>query len=163
MLHRQLRKHHTIPQPIRQLLYRGRLMRAREPEPAELRPPRLHVLLGVLLAEQALEVLDGTEVVRELVGRVLRVLGELELGVLLDGAFGGLERAGYQVEQGGFAGTVGAEDGDAGVHAMRGWLVGGFVMLVVRERGRTRYRRRAWSRGNPWVSQSTRMRLGRRQ
>ena len=71
MLHRQLRKNDPIPQPIRQLSNRRRLVRPSEPKPAQLGPPRLNILLRVLLAEQTLEVLDGVHVVRELVGRVL--------------------------------------------------------------------------------------------
>ena len=70
-----------VPQTVRKLLDRRGLVRTRETEPAQLCPPRLHVLLGVLLCVQPLEVLNRLEVVRELVRRVLRVLGKLEADV----------------------------------------------------------------------------------
>ena len=41
VLHRQLREDDAIPQAVRQLTNRCRLMRARETEPAELLPPCL--------------------------------------------------------------------------------------------------------------------------
>lgn len=75
-------------------------MGAGNTESADLLPPELHVLLRELLRVQALEVLHGRLVVRQLVGRVLRVLGELESAVTLDGTLNGVQGAGDQVEQG---------------------------------------------------------------
>ena len=81
MLHRQLRKHHSVPETIRQLLDGRRLVRARETKAAELRAPRLEVLVRELLVVERLEVLDRRLVVRQLVRRMLRVLGQLEVDV----------------------------------------------------------------------------------
>lgn len=94
-------------------------MRTRQPKPPQLRSPRLYVLVRVLFSEQGLEILNWARFVRELIGAVLGVFSELELGVFLDGAFGWLEGAGYEVQEGGLASTIGAEDGYAGVHAIR--------------------------------------------
>jgi hypothetical protein len=75
-------------------------------ESADLLSPKLDILLGELLPVLHLEVLDGRPVVWQLIGRVLRVLGELELTVSVDGSLGGLESTGDEVEQSGFTGTV---------------------------------------------------------
>lgn len=93
-------------------------MGAGETKTANLLAPELQLsgLLGELVGKLGLQVLDGRLVVWELVGRVLRVLGELELGVAVDGSFAGDEVAGDEVEQSGLSGTVVSYDGDTRVH-----------------------------------------------
>ena len=117
VLHAQLREHDAIAQAVGQLADRARLVRAAQAEAAELRAPRLDVLVGVLFIVERLEVFDRGLFVRELVGRVLRVLGELETDVMRDGTFTGLESTGDEVEEGRLAGTVLTDDGHTRVHA----------------------------------------------
>jgi hypothetical protein len=52
-----------------------------------------NVLLGIFLCEKGLEVLNGRLVVRELVSRMLRVLGEFECSVFGYCTLGRLEVA----------------------------------------------------------------------
>lgn len=59
VLHRQLREHHPVLQPIQQLLDRRHLMRARKTEATKLHALCHDVLLGEFLREKRLEVLDG--------------------------------------------------------------------------------------------------------
>ena len=82
-------------------------------ESSDLLSPELNILLWELLAVGDLQVLDGGSVVWQLIGRVLRVLGKFERTVLLDGSLGGDQSAGYQVEEGGFTGTVISDNGDS--------------------------------------------------
>ena len=76
-----------------------------------------NILIGVLLLIQRLKVLDWSLIIRELVCTVLGVFSELEVDVLRDRALARLQCARDEVQQSGFAGTVCAEDGYAGVHA----------------------------------------------
>jgi hypothetical protein len=92
--------HLPVSETVGQLVDGAGLVGASDTESANLLPPELHVLLRELLRVQALEVLDRRLVVRQLVGRVLRVLGELESAVTRDGTLDGVEGAGDQVEQG---------------------------------------------------------------
>lgn len=64
-------------------------MASRDTESTDLLTPELNVLLGELVAVGGLQVLDRRSVVWQLIGRVLRVLGELELTVLLDRSLDG--------------------------------------------------------------------------
>jgi hypothetical protein len=59
-------------------------------ESTDLLSPELDVLLGELGSVLDLQMLDRRPVVWELIGRVLRVLGELELTVSVDGTLGRL-------------------------------------------------------------------------
>jgi hypothetical protein len=59
-------------------------------ESTDLLSPELDVLLGELGSVLDLEMLDRRPVVWELIGRVLRVFGELELTVSVDGTLGRL-------------------------------------------------------------------------
>lgn len=77
------------------------------------------IFLRVLLREECLEIFDGARVVGQLICRVLGVLGKFERGVLRDRALDGLQGISDEMQKGGFAGSVGAEDGDAGVHAAK--------------------------------------------
>ena len=90
-------EHAPVPQTVRKLPNRTRLMRPAQTEPSELRPPRLRILLRILLMENILEVLKRALIVRQLVSRVLRVLRELERGVFGNGALDGLQDARDQV------------------------------------------------------------------
>ena len=99
VLHRELRKHDTVAQAVRELLDGRGLVRARKTEATELCAPCLDVLLGELLVVEPLQVLDRREVVRRLVRRVLRVLGELQASVPRDRALAWLQRTGNEVEQ----------------------------------------------------------------
>ena len=102
-----------VPQTVRERRDGTRLVLARDAEPADLLPPELNVLFGELFAVERLDVVDGRLVVRELIGRVLRVLGQLELRVPRDGALDGRESARDQVEERRFAGTVVTDNGDS--------------------------------------------------
>jgi hypothetical protein len=86
-------------------------------ESSDLLSPELDILLGELLSVLHLEVLDGRPVVWQLIGRVLRVLGELELTVSVDGSLGGLKSAGDKVEQSGFTGTVVTDNSNSNLSA----------------------------------------------
>ena len=92
-------------------------MRVQKTEAAELRAPRLDVLVRKFLVVQRLEVLDWRLVVRELVRGVLRVLGELQADVARDRALARLQRARDQVQQRRLARPVLPDDRDARVHA----------------------------------------------
>ena len=112
--------HSPVPETVRELLDGRRLVCARETKAAELCTPSLHILVRELLVVERLEVLDRRLLVWELVGRVLRVLGELQADVPRDRALGRLQRTRDEVEQRRLAGTVLTDDGDARVHAVRG-------------------------------------------
>lgn len=77
----------------------------------------LHIFFRVLLCVKRLKMFDGGFVVRQLVCRVLRVLGHLEADVTRDRAFTWLQRASDEVQERRFTGTVLADDGNAGLHA----------------------------------------------
>jgi hypothetical protein len=95
----------SVSETVRELRNRRGLMGSRETESSELRPPELEVLVGELGVEEGLEVLKGRFVVRKLVGRVLRVFGELEGRVLADGSLGGRELSSDHVEERRFSGS----------------------------------------------------------
>jgi hypothetical protein len=82
----------------------------------ELLPPRHDVLIGVLLVEERLEVLNRTFVVRQLICTVLTVLGELECSVLGNCTFAGVQNASDEVEKRGLSSTVGTKDSYTGIH-----------------------------------------------
>jgi hypothetical protein len=65
-------------------------MSTSDTESTDLLSPELDVLLGELGSVLDLQMLDRRPVVWELIGRVLRVLGELELTVSVDGTLGRL-------------------------------------------------------------------------
>jgi hypothetical protein len=79
----------------------------------DLLSPVLNVLLGVLGLVGRLEVLDGRLVVRKLIRRVLRVLGELEGGVLGYRSFNRRQHSRDQVQQRRFTGTVVSDNGNS--------------------------------------------------
>lgn len=62
--------------------------------------------------EHRLDVLQGCPIVRQLVCKVLRILRELEVGVLQYGARARLQGACYEVRERRFPGTIRAKDGD---------------------------------------------------
>lgn len=106
VLHRELGEDDSITKTVRELRDGRGLVRSRETESTELRSPELDVLVGELLVEDALEVLERRLVVRELVGRVLRVLGKLKGGVSRDGSLGGGKVSGDEVEKGRLSSSV---------------------------------------------------------
>lgn len=116
VLHGKDSKHYSVPQTIRQLVDGAGLVSTSDTESTNLLPPELNVLVGELFAVERSNVLDGRLVVRELIGRVLRVLGELELSVLVDGTLDRLEGAGDKIKKGGFTGTIVTDNGDSRVH-----------------------------------------------
>lgn len=84
-------------------------------ESTNLLSPELNILLGELLSVERLQVLDRRLVVRQLIGRVLRVLREFELSVSRDGSLDWLKGTSDEVEQGGFTGTVVSDNGNSDV------------------------------------------------
>jgi hypothetical protein len=102
-----------VTQTVGELADRVRLVSTGDTESADLLSPVLDVLLRELALVQRLQVVDRRLVERQLVGRVLRVLGELELGVSRDGSLDRLQSAGDQVEQGRLSGTVVSDNGDS--------------------------------------------------
>ena len=101
-----------VTQTIGQLADRVGLVGTSDTESADLLSPVLDVLLRELVMVERLQVVHWRFVERQLVGRVLRVLGELELGVSRDGTLDRLQRAGDEVEQGGLSSTVVSDNGD---------------------------------------------------
>lgn len=75
-------------------------MRSGDTESTNLLSPVLNVLVGEFIMIQRLQVVHWRLVERQLIGRVLRVLGKLELGVSRDGTLGRLKSTSDQVEQG---------------------------------------------------------------
>lgn len=98
-------------------------MGTRKTESTKLCTPCLKVLLGILDRKERLKVFDRTLVVRKLIGRMLGVFCEFESGMFGNGAFTWLEDACDEVEEGRFAGTIGTENCDTGIHA------GGFIVV----------------------------------
>jgi hypothetical protein len=68
---------------------------------------------------------DWTFIIRQLVGRMLRVLGKFELSVFLDRTFHGGEGTGDEVEKGGFTRTVISYNGDSVRKIQSVWVVTG--------------------------------------
>lgn len=81
-------------------------------ESTDLLTPVLDVLLRELGLVELLQVLNWRFVEWQLIGRVLRVFGKLELRVDGDGSLGWVEGTGDKVEQGGFTGTVVTDNGN---------------------------------------------------
>lgn len=80
---------------------------------ADLLSPVLDVLLRKLALVERLQVVDRRFVERQLVGRVLRVLGELELRVSRNGSLNRLQRARDEVEEGRLSGSVVSDNGNS--------------------------------------------------
>jgi hypothetical protein len=78
----------------------------------------LDILFWILLRKQSLKILNWTRIVWKLICAVLGVFSEFELGMFLNGAFGRLKGAGNEMQEGRLSGTIGAEDGDARIHAV---------------------------------------------
>jgi hypothetical protein len=102
-----------VSQTIGELRDRVGLMGTSDTESTDLLSPVLNVLLGVLGLVGRLEVLDGRLVVGKLIRRVLRVLGELEGGVLGHRSFNGRQHSRDQVQQCRFTGTVVSNNGNS--------------------------------------------------
>lgn len=88
-------------------------MSARDTESTNLLSPVLNILVGEFVVVERLQVVDRRLVERQLVGRVLRILGKFELGVSRHCSLAGLQSASDQVEQGGFTGTVITDNGNS--------------------------------------------------
>lgn len=88
-------------------------MRTSDTESTDLLSPVLDVLLRELGRVQLLQVLDRGLVEWQLVGRVLRVLGQLELSVFRDGSLGRRQVSGDHVEQRRLSGTVVTDNSDS--------------------------------------------------
>lgn len=116
VLHSKDSKHYSVPQTIRQLVDGAGLVSTSDTESTNLLPPELNVLVRELFTIERSNVLDGRLVVRKLIGRVLRVLGELELSVFVDGTLDRLEGTGDKIKKGGFTSTIVTDNGDSRVH-----------------------------------------------
>ena len=81
---------------------------------AQLLAPILVILalVAVLVADEVQSRLGQVE----LLGRMLAVHAQLQMGVPRHDAGGGGELAGHETQQGGFADAVGADEGGAGIH-----------------------------------------------
>lgn len=111
---RQQREHDPALLTLRQGPHQRGLRLPTQAVPAQLLPPILVVLaLGGVLVAHEVERRFG-EV--ELLGRVLAVHPELQVGVSGDNSTGGGELAGEDAEEGGFADTVGTHEGGPAVH-----------------------------------------------
>ena len=114
----ELSEHDSIPQTVGKLSDRRSLVRSRDTESTDARPPELNVLVRVLRLELGFEVFERGLVVRKLVGGMLRVLGEFESRVSLNSSGDRLEVGSDQVEEGRLSGTVLSDDSDTRVHAV---------------------------------------------
>jgi hypothetical protein len=109
----------SVPQSIGKVGDGRSLVRSRDTESTDARPPVLSILVGEFVVELLLEVFEGRKVVRELIGRVLRVFAEFESRVSLNGTGDGLKVGGNQVEEGRLSSSVLTDDSDTGVHTVK--------------------------------------------
>jgi len=114
----ELSENDSIPQTVGKLSDRRSLVRSRDTESTDARPPELNVLVRVLRLELGFEVFERGLVVRKLVGGMLRVLGEFQSRVSLNSSGDRLEVGSDQVEEGRLSGTVLSDDSDTRVHAV---------------------------------------------
>ena len=111
---RQQREHDPTLLALRQGPHQRGLRLAAQAVPAQLLPPILIVLAlgGILVAHEV----EGRFGEVELLGRVLAVHPELQVGVSGDDTAGGGELAGEDAEEGRFADTVRTHEGGPAVH-----------------------------------------------
>ena len=112
VLHGENGKDDSVSETVGQLADRVGLVGTGDTETTNLLSPILNVLLWKFGLVKLLQVLHWRLVEWQLVGRMLRVLGELELRVNRDGSLGWVEGTSDKVEQGGFTGTVVTDNSD---------------------------------------------------